>query len=423
MGQLMREYWIPACASAELVADGAPVRLMLLGEKLVAFRDSQGRVGILDHNCPHRCASLFFGRNMENGLRCIYHGWKFDVDGNCLDMPNVPKHQEFSAKIKAKAYRTFEHAGLVWTYMGARAEPPPLPALEVMFLPPDEIKVAMTQRECNWLQGLEGELDTSHFGFLHIGSVDLDNVDPTNLHRHAIKNRAPEYFMAETDWGTTYTAYRPADPGEIYYRFGHFLFPFWTLIPDGTFEDNIIAGAWVPMDDTHVMTTYMMWSKRTSALRTQKTGAAIPGFETIMAPLKPNTSDWFGRFRTQANAANDYLIDREAQRRNVYSGLTSIEVQDQAVVESMGDVVDRTKEHLAPSDRMITLTRRRLLRAVNAHHVENIVPPGVDAPDVFFGARGGSLIAPEGSDWLEVYGSRLKQATRASRTGVLRAAE
>src|SRR6202043_1520763 len=149
MGELMRQYWIPAAQSAELERDGAPVRLMLLGEKLIAFRDTAGRVGVMDHRCPHRCASLFLGRNEEGGIRCIYHGWKYDVAGNCVDMPSVPPPQDFKHKVKAKAYRVVERAGLVWVYMGARADVPPLPGLEILDVPPDEIGHSLIQRDCN----------------------------------------------------------------------------------------------------------------------------------------------------------------------------------------------------------------------------------------------------------------------------------
>src|SRR5215470_1901204 len=151
MGQLMREYWIPAALSSELVRDGAPLRLPLLGEKLIAFRDSAGRVGVMDHRCSHRCASLFLGRNEEGGIRCIYHGWKYDVAGNCLDMPSVIPQQDFKHKVKAKAYRTVERAGLVWVYMGAQAEAPPLPGFEALQIPEDELGVALVQRDCNYL--------------------------------------------------------------------------------------------------------------------------------------------------------------------------------------------------------------------------------------------------------------------------------
>ena len=164
MGNLMREYWTPACLSSELKADGEPMRLMLLGEQLIAFRDTDGRVGIMEHRCPHRCASLFFGRNEEGGLRCVYHGWKFDVEGNCLDTPNVPPAQDFKDRIKAKAYRVVERAGIIWTYMGQRQEAPSLPNVEVLMLPEEERLTRVHMRECNWFQSLEGDIDTSHFG-------------------------------------------------------------------------------------------------------------------------------------------------------------------------------------------------------------------------------------------------------------------
>jgi nitrite reductase/ring-hydroxylating ferredoxin subunit len=141
LGNMMREYWIPAAASSELVAGGDPMRLMLLGEQLIAFRDHQGRVGIMDHRCPHRCASLFFGRNEKGGLRCAYHGWQFDVEGNCLDMPNVPKHQAFPQRVKARSYRVAERNGLIWTYMGKREVPPPMPTFEPVLLPESEANI------------------------------------------------------------------------------------------------------------------------------------------------------------------------------------------------------------------------------------------------------------------------------------------
>src|SRR5205814_6845674 len=232
MGELMRQYWIPAALSSELARDGAPLRLMLLGEQLIAFRDSAGRVGVMAHGCPHRCASLFLGRNEEGGLRCIYHGWKFDVAGNCLDMPSLPP-PGFKEKIKAKAYKAVERAGVIWVYMGSRAEAPLLPAFEILDLPEDEVRVSFIQRECNYLQALEGEIDTSHFGFLHAGHVDPDELDEDNPVYHTITNRAPEYHIADTAWGTQYAGYRAARADSTYWRFANFLFPFWCQAPNG----------------------------------------------------------------------------------------------------------------------------------------------------------------------------------------------
>src|SRR5215813_5635454 len=156
MGSLLRRYWQPVLYSSELPdRDGTPVRVRLLGEDLVAFRDTAGAVGLLPLHCPHRGASLFYGRNEDNGLRCAYHGWKFDVAGNCLDMPNVPPAKAFTQKVKAKAYPTVERNGLIWTYMGSREQAPPLPCFEAIMLPKDECNIFMVQRECNWLQALE----------------------------------------------------------------------------------------------------------------------------------------------------------------------------------------------------------------------------------------------------------------------------
>jgi phenylpropionate dioxygenase-like ring-hydroxylating dioxygenase large terminal subunit len=218
MGELMRQYWIPAALSSELTRDGAPLRLMLLGEKLVAFRDSAGRVGVIDHRCPHRCASLFLGRNEAGGLRCIYHGWKFGTDGRCVDMPNVPQHHDFKRKVRAKAYATMERAGIIWAYMGAADAAPPMPALEVLCFPAEEVGVRCIQRDCNYLQALEGDIDTSHFGFLHAGHVDINDVPEDHPIHHTLTNRAPEYHVADTAWGTQYAAYRRPWPHQLAFR-------------------------------------------------------------------------------------------------------------------------------------------------------------------------------------------------------------
>ena len=170
MGSLMREYWVPAMLSSELPSpDSDPVRVLLLGEQLIGFRDSNGNVGLLHNNCPHRGASLFFGRNEEAGIRCVYHGWKFDTEGNCIDMPNEPAESDFKHKVKAVAYPCQERGGIVWTYMGPRANPPPLPDLEANML--DGATATAFQLEGNWLQILEGDIDTTHVGFLHYGGL------------------------------------------------------------------------------------------------------------------------------------------------------------------------------------------------------------------------------------------------------------
>ncbi|MEZ5660670.1 MAG: Rieske 2Fe-2S domain-containing protein [Burkholderiaceae bacterium] len=229
MGGFMRQYWIPAAMSSELVADGDPMRLVLLGEKLIAFRDSEGRVGIMDHLCPHRCASLFLGRNEQSGIRCVYHGWKFDVHGRCVDMPSVPAHQDFKEKVHAKAYPAHEANGLIWAYMGDRDPPPAPPAIEASLLPGDQLEISFIQRECNYLQALEGDIDTSHFGFLHVGHLNPADVPDGHPLQYTADDRSPQYQVRDTDWGTSYGAYRPIERDgkqNTYWRFSNFMFPF-----------------------------------------------------------------------------------------------------------------------------------------------------------------------------------------------------
>jgi phthalate 4,5-dioxygenase oxygenase subunit len=371
---------------------------MLLGEKPIAFRDSNGKVGVMDHRCPHRCVSLLFGRNEEGGIRCVYHGWKFDADGNCADMANIPPHRDFRQKVHAEAYKTAERAGLIWVYMGAREQAPPLPGIEASLLPADEITMLFVQRECNWLQALEGDIDTSHFSHSHVGSVKPEHVQDDNWMKYQVLNRAAEFQAADTDWGTMYCAQRPIEDGQIYWRFAHFGLPFWTWIPQGAFNDRLIARAWVPMDDKHTMFVSMVWNKASRSMPLAD-GKPIPGATPVLH-FQPNSTDWYGRYRPVQRSENDYLIDRAAQRNNtVYTGIDYIHMQHQAIAESMGDIVDHSFEHLAPSDQMITPTRGRLILAARALRDKGTVPPVVWTIPCCIGACAaarGSLPSPIG---------------------------
>lgn len=414
MGQFMRQYWLPAAMSSEVTADGAPMRLMLLGEKLVAFRDSSGRVGVLDHRCPHRCASLFLGRNEENGIRCIYHGWKYDVDGNCVDMPSVPAHRDFKQKIHAKSYRTAERNGLIWVYMGNQSRPPALPAIEATLIP--DSKIWCLQRSCNWLQALEGDIDTAHVGFLHVGSLDADDLAEDHPMRPTVVNRAPEYRVTEARWGTMYGAYRPNDDGLMSWRVAHFMFPFWTQTPNIRFATRAIARAWVPMDDEHVMLFDITGGvdPGNPAYATKKTDGE-PLFSAPI-PYAPNTTDWFGRWRSQDGEQNDWGIDRESQRNHVqYSGIANLSMQDQSVTESMGAITDHDFENLAPTDLMIGRTRRALLAAARSLREKEAPPPGVSDPEIFLQARSGSYLHDPSVAWEAAYQHQLAQAVRWTR--------
>ncbi len=412
MGALMRQYWLPAAMSSEIEADGAPLRLLLLGEQLIAFRDSSGRVGVMDHRCPHRCASLFLGRNEEDGIRCTYHGWKYDVEGNCVDTPNLPD-SNFKNRIKAKAYKTVERNGLIWVYMGERQEaPPPLPLIEATLLPERDVTISFVQRECNWLQALEGDIDTSHFGFLHAGAISPNDVPEDSLFRFTVANRAPDYDVADTPTGTMYAAYREAAPGKTYWRFANFMMPFWTQTPQGAFASHLHNRAWVPMDDHHTMFVSLTWKQHPPSIGPDKHGRMMPGFRRVFDYL-PNETGWYGRWRLDRRPENDWLIDREAQKtgRN-YSGIDGIHAQDQAITESMGPITDHLFEHLAPSDRMIMATRRRLLRAARALAKDGTMPPGVDDPQIMHAVRSGDFVTEATLGWRDAYDREMRAAVR-----------
>ncbi len=252
MGNLMREYWIPAVRADELRRpDSDPVRVRLLGESLIAFRDSHGTVGLLQNNCPHRGASLFFGRNEEAGLRCVYHGWKFDAHGACIDMPNEPAESDFKSKVTATAYPCHERNGIIWAYMGPRPTPPPLPDLEANML--SGYTVSTIQRECNWMQGLEGELDTVHFAFLHFGHARLDTTPPGTHNYYQVKQQSARFSVLDTDVGVSAGASRPAEEDTTYWRISHMLFPFYAMVPTGVLGYQARFFAYVPMDDEHTL--------------------------------------------------------------------------------------------------------------------------------------------------------------------------
>jgi phthalate 4,5-dioxygenase oxygenase subunit len=413
MGNFMRQYWIPAAKSSEVSVDGTPMRLMLLGEKLVAFRDTAGRVGVMDHHCPHRNASLVLGRNEEGGLRCIYHGWKFDVDGNCIDMPSVPASLDFKDKVKARAYKAVDRNGVLWVYMGDRKEAPPLPMVEATLLGDGEVDISFMMRSCNWMQSLEGDIDTSHFGFLHVGHLDPDNVPEGHPLEHTATERAPEYHVKDTPWGTTYGAYRTVKPQTTYWRFANYMFPFWTQTPQGEFLHNIQARAWVPLDDQHTMMIF--WRRRSKALGNSgaplKDGKPLGGSRP-QPEFEPLNTSWLGRYKVVADESNDWTMDREAQRTNrIYSGIDHIGLQDQAVTESMGPITNHSTEHLGPGDVMIARTRRRALQAARAF-ANGTPPPGIDQPEVMMAARSGYFEMHESVEWQQAYKDKMTTADR-----------
>jgi phthalate 4,5-dioxygenase oxygenase subunit len=432
MGELMRQYWIPAVRSDELPApDSPPLRLKLLGEELIAYRVTSGSVGVIQNSCPHRGASLFFGRNEEEGLRCVYHGWKFDVSGACVDMPSEPAESNFKNKVHAKAYPTYEHGGVIWAYMGPREVPPPLPQIEAFMLAEGPHQVSAIHRPCNWMQGWEGEMDTVHAAFLHFGASKPEDQKPGSYNFYQANQRHAKFSVVDTDFGTSYGAYRPAEEDTYYWRMAHMLFPFYAMIPQGEIGKDAKIGAYVPIDDEHTMHWEIFLRPEVlggpqadrsddvrSAVRQanqapdeiqdfinerQKGGRqpASAGQGTTGNNLgpQPNTTDWYGRFNLPQTLDNDFMIDRELQKSGKsFTGIPGVRQQDMAVTESMGPIYKRYQEHLGTTDAMIIRTRRRMIAAAKALRDEGVIPPGVDDPEVYR-QRSGECILPRDVFW------------------------
>jgi nitrite reductase/ring-hydroxylating ferredoxin subunit len=406
MGDLMRQYWMPALLSSELPRpDCDPVRVLLLGERLVAFRDSQGNVGLMDHFCPHRGASLYFGRNEEGGIRCVYHGWKFDHTGRCVDMPNEPPKSTFKDKVRARAYPCVERAGLVWTYMGPRETPPAMPHFEVFDGTPEDTVCSAYLVQCNYLQAMEGDQDPTHFGFLHAGHARAEDAPPGSKLRLTLEQRAPHYKILDTPGGVLCGTYRPMpESGQVSWSVSNFVMPFYTLTGVGVGPG---AGAGytakragllcrVPMDDHHTMAFLINVGLSDQSDAAPK-NAGISKAEYTALPLLPNTSGWYGRFRWVPDAGNDYMIDRGQQARSEsYTGIPGVILEDIAVTESMGPVYDRPREHLGSADTYTIRVRRRLIAAAKALAEDGTAPQGVDDPEAAL-IRSGTIDLPEGS--------------------------
>jgi phthalate 4,5-dioxygenase oxygenase subunit len=362
MGNLMRQYWLSLATSDELEADGPQVRVRLLGENLVAFRTISGKIGLVDPFCPHRGTSLFFGRNEEEGIRCSYHAWKFDISGACIDQRGEPEENKFKSKFKVAAYPCVERGGIIWTYVGSREVPSSMPAIEANHSDGTS-HVSRTLRYCNWLHALEGDIDTLHSEYLHGPAVvDISTMTPGTgmYYRHRLRAQF-NYKVRETSFGTSYCAYRPAEEGTTYWRIARFLFPCFTMTPTPTAGSSQAVRMWVPLDDDHVM----FWSIEASAQeRSSRTHE-----------YREDTSDWMGKHRPVQRIENDYLVDREDQKTESYTGIGGgFVIHDTMATESMGTTMDRSREHLGASYGMIIRTRKRLLDALRALEDDNIAP-------------------------------------------------
>ncbi len=372
MGDLFRSYWLPILLSEELPGnDCPPVRVKILSERLIAFRDTEGRLGLIDEFCPHRGPSLWFGRNEECGLRCPYHGWKFDVNGQCVDVPSEPAESGYSKKIKLKSYPCIEKGGVIWTYMGPAEKRPPEPEFEFCVVPREQSYVSKRFQDCNWLQSMEGGIDSSHVSWLHRGNVNSDPLfKGAGGNKYNFGDLAPVFEVVEAPGGLYIGARRNAEDDQYYWRITPWVMPCFTAVPPR--GDHPMHGHfWIPMDDE----TCFAWSydyHPTRALTADERAAMKRG-------MGVHSDNIPGTYLPKANKSNDYLMDREAQKSGAeYSGIRGIAIQDGSLQESMGPIIDRTKENLVGCDNGIIMARHRLMRAAKALAEKGTVPPGVD---------------------------------------------
>jgi len=368
MGALMRRYWVPVLLASEIAApDCAPVRVKILGEKLLAFRDTQGRAGLIDEFCAHRGASLFLGRNEECGIRCSYHGWKYDINGQCVDLPQVP---DLAPKMKIKAYPCVERGGVLWAYMGPPDKKPAPPELEWCLVPESHRYVTKRLQETSYLQAMEGGIDTSHVTWVHRYEVD---VDPMHMHSAANKyikaDRNVEFEIQEVPHGLTIFGRRMGEPDSHYWRITQWIFPWFTLIPP--FGPHALGGhVWVPIDDENCWAWSINWLAD-RPLPAEELDAMKEG-KGIHVKYLPGT------FTPVAHKGNDWLVDREAQKNHTsFSGVAGFSIQDASLQESMGPIQDHAREHLVPTDKAIVMTRRALAKAAR-NLAQGIEPPALD---------------------------------------------
>ncbi|MGA2395334.1 MAG: Rieske 2Fe-2S domain-containing protein [Candidatus Lustribacter sp.] len=365
MGEFFRRFWTPVMLAEELGGpDSAPVRVNVLGEKFVAFRDTAGTIGLLDAYCPHRRANMFWGRNEEAGLRCVYHGWKFDVDGRCTDLPNCPEGVTLKDRVRTRAFPTLERGGLIWAYFGPPDRKPEFPNYEGFHAPPSHRYIRKMISRGNYLQLMEGDVDSSHVGFLH-RHID-DKLPPgSRVNPNTFRDSMPRWFTQETNYGLMLSAQRNAGPDHFQWRVNQFLMPSITLIASQP-GMAILHQVRVPIDDETTL-HFRCYINPDRPLTADELAVYNAGW--LVPDTDPET------FQTIENVDNDYLIDRDVQRTSTYTGIKSVVAQDLAVTQDQdGLIADRSREYLVSSDRAIIVLRQRLLAAAKALQ-RGIEPP------------------------------------------------
>jgi phenylpropionate dioxygenase-like ring-hydroxylating dioxygenase large terminal subunit len=413
MGRYFRRFWIPVALSSELPEpDGPPLRVKVMGEDLVAFRATDGRVGLVEPACAHRGANLFFGRNEHGAIRCIYHGWQFDLEGRCIDMPNVPRDAAYHGRIRIRAYPTREFADMVWAYMGPEDALPEMPQLEVGLVPASHRFVSKKLQECNWAQSIEGALDTAHFSFLHMPApavAETLHPDANADHRRLKWMRddpLPRFSFVEHAAGFAAGAARDGDAGEHYWRISQFLVPNHSLAPNALPGENYQGQTWVPISDHACWIYTYAWNPLRPLTDAERDKLARG--HGVIAETGPD-------FVPLRNRANDYGLDREDQRLRTYTGVRGVSEQDAMVQDSQGLIADRSTEHLTATDAAVVRFRRVVM--TGARELVEGIPPAAAMNGEAYRLRSGSWVAAREKPLTEVmedrFGDRAGRAVGA----------
>lgn len=363
MGDLMRAHWTPVCLSEEVAEpDGDPVLVEVLGSRLVAFRDSEGRLGLLDELCPHRRASLVLGRNEDCGLRCLYHGWKFDVEGRVVAMSSEPEGSPLKDKVRHRAYDTVEWGGFVWAWLGEAGRAPEFQPPAFAPTGAERVSILKIRVPANWAQITEGQIDSAHSSSLHSSDmvpakVEGAGADEQRWYRPST-DRSPRMQTQTTGYGFHYAAIRRPIKNAAthnYIRVTEYIAPYTSLIPPNS--SYKVATVIVPIDDASSMFHFIAWGEADSTPDTQSWRAfahAVPGED-----LDPVTWATFGTME------NRFRQDRARMRDGNFTGIRGIPNQDIAMWVSMGAIVDRTHDILGASDIAIVEFRRLMVDAAS----------------------------------------------------------
>ena len=393
MGKVFRCYWNPVALSKQLSdPDGDPVRVRFCGENFVAFRDSDGTLGLLDEYCPHRGTSLALGRNENNGLRCIYHGWKFDAAGQLQEAPNHPD-PDFCAGFKTASYPVREAGGLIWGFLGPADREPPFPHFAFFDPPADTLYTVRVDLNCNYSQLLEGGLDSSHVGILHadmanpgwVSGIFERNTDRNNPGGLAVADDAPDLSIETTNFGFQYAAIRKGAEGGHSIRIVPFIMPSARIIPAQARTATLFE---VPRDDENTSTYLVAFGEFTSDRPRQLKQSGLDD----LALYSEKDFKWLGTWE------NQFGQDRSRMKES-WSGLPGLEPEDAAVALSMGPIYDRTREHLVPADAAVVHMRRLLLEAARVAEAGEEPLPLPDLSKVC--AVADTEISP-GADWRDL---------------------